>query len=129
MTNLKKTKFFFKQKIGRLLFFKRHSNLFLVLLDSTHKHVITLTSGSCKLGKTKKQKISAYGLSKMITVLLKYLNKYKIKYIKFLIRQKLTSHFYNIQKLLKLNNKFIKDYKFILKRPHSIIRGRKKRRI
>jgi hypothetical protein len=77
--------FFFKFNIANLLFFKRHSNLFLVLLDSRNKHVITLTSGLCKLGKTKKQKITPHGLPKIITTLIKYLVLYRVKFLKILI--------------------------------------------
>ena len=121
--------FIFKKRVANLLFFRRHSNIFLVLLDSKYKHVVTLTSGTCKLGKTKKEKKSAHNLSNFIDYLLNYFNKFKIKYVKIIVRQKLTSHFYNLQKLLKLNNITIKSYKYLLKNPHGIIRGRKKRRI
>jgi hypothetical protein len=115
--------------IGNLLFFKRHSNLFFVLCNYDNKHLITLTSGTCKMGKTKKQKISAYHLSSIMNVLSIYLNKHKIKYINFIFRQRITNHFYNFQRLLKLNNFLIHSYKYILKRPHGFYRGRTQRRI
>ena len=69
--------------IGNLLFFKRHSNLFFVLCNYENKHLITLTSGTCKMGKTKKQKISAYNLSNIMNVLSIYLNRYKNKIFEF----------------------------------------------
>jgi len=52
----KKAHIFFKYGIAHLLFFQKHSNVFLVLKTESQKHVVTLTGGSCRAGKTKKQK-------------------------------------------------------------------------
>jgi hypothetical protein len=43
-----------------LLFFKRHSNIFLVLSKKDWTHVTTLTGGNCLLGKKKKKKKRQY---------------------------------------------------------------------
>src|SRR6201996_6432681 len=59
----KKDHIFFKYGIGHVLFFQKHSNVFLVLKTEKKKHVITLTAGSCKVGTTKKQKISPFNIN------------------------------------------------------------------
>jgi hypothetical protein len=117
-----------KIKLGTLIFFKRYSNLFIVFLIKK-KHIITLTSGVCKMGKTKKQKIASHNMLNMVNKLLEYLNRFNIKYVNFIIKQKISSHFFNFQKLLKMNNIIIKSYKYIFNQQHGFRRKRKKRRI
>jgi hypothetical protein len=127
MIKLKKFKFF--KGIGNIYFFKRHSNLFLVFFDSRKKHIITLTSGFCKLGRTKKQKVAALNMLGLIKTLKIYLDKYKIKYLRLFIKQRLTYYLYNLRKLLKLYNILIVDSKFLLYQSHTKKRGRTVRRI
>jgi len=127
MIKLRKFRFF--KGIGNIYFFKRHSNLFLVFFDSKKKHIVTLTSGFCKLGRTKKQKIAALNMLGLIKTLKIYLDKYKIKYLRLFIKQRLTYYLYNLRKLLKLYNIFIVDSKFLLYRSHTKKRGRTVRRI
>lgn len=124
-----KKKFDFRKFFGNLLYFKRHSNLFLVLLDRKFKHVITLTAGSCKLGRTKKQKVAPLNVITMIKKLKTYLDLYNVKFVDLAIRQKMSFHFQNLRKLLKLFNIRVSNYVFILNKPHSKKRGRKLRRI
>jgi hypothetical protein len=81
------------------------------------------------MGKNKKQKVSPYNLFNMVNILLMHLNKLKVKYVNFIIRQRISSYFYNFQKLLKMNNIFINKFKYVLKKSHGFIRKRKKRRI
>ena len=127
MIKLKRFRFF--RGVGNIFFFKRHSNLFLVFFDSRRKHIVTLTSGFCKLGRTKKQKIAALNMSGIVKVLKNYLDKYKIKYLRLYIKQRLTYYLYNLRKLLKLYNLLIVDSKFLLYRSHTKKRGRTVRRI
>ena len=127
MTKLRKFKFL--RGIGNIYFFKRHSNLFLVFFDSRRKHIVTLTSGYCKLGRTRKQKIAALNMSGIVKILKTFLDKYKIKYLRLYIRQRLTYYLYNLRKLLKLYNLLIVDAKFLLYRSHTKKRGRTLRRI
>jgi|ERR1043165_4236231 hypothetical protein len=127
MIKLRKFKFF--KGIGNIYFFKRHSNLFLVFFDSKKKHIVTLTSGFCKLGRTRKQKIAALNMLGLIKTLKIYLDKYKIKYLRLFIKQRLTYYLYNLRKLLKLYNIFIVDSKFLLYKTHTKKRGRTVRRI
>jgi hypothetical protein len=117
------------RNIGFLLYFKRHSNIFLVLSDLKRRHIITLTGGSCNLGKKKKDKMAVHNMSKMINKLLVFLNKLKIRTIYLIVRQRIKAHFFNLRKLLIKNNIFIKGYKYILRKPHGFLRGRKPRRI
>jgi hypothetical protein len=102
MIKLKKFRFF--KGIGNIYFFKRHSNLFLIFFDSRKKHIVTLTSGFCKLGRTKKQKVAALNMLGLVKILKIYLDKYKIKYLRLHIKQRLTFYLYNLRKLLKLYN-------------------------
>jgi len=127
MIKLKKFRFF--RRIGNIFFFKRHSNLFLVFFDSRRKHIVTLTSGFCKLGRTKKQKVAALNMQGLVKTLKTYLDKYKIKYLRLFIKQRLTFYLYNLRKLLKLYNYLIVDFKFLLYQSHTKKRGRTVRRI
>lgn len=127
MIKFKKFRFF--RGIGNIYFFKRHSNLFLVFFDSKKKHIVTLTSGSCKLGRTKKQKVAALNMLGLVKTLKTYLDKYKVKYLRLYIKQRLTFYLYNLRKLLKLYNFLIVDSKFLLYRSHTKKRGRTVRRI
>lgn len=127
MIKLKKFRFF--RRIGNIFFFKRHSNLFLVFFDSRRKHIVTLTSGFCKLGRTKKQKVAALNMQGLVKTLKTYLDKYKIKYLRLFIKQRLTYYLYNLRKLLKLYNFLIIDSKFLLYQSHTKKRGRTVRRI
>src|ERR1700761_8361534 len=122
-------KFRFFRGIGNIFFFKRHSNLFLVFFDSKKKHIVTLTSGYCKLGRTKKQKVAALNMSGLVKTLKTYLDKYKIKFLRLFIKQRLTYYLYNLRKLLKLYNFLIIDSKFLLYQSHTKKRGRTVRRI
>jgi len=127
MIKLKRFRFF--RRIGNIYFFKRHSNLFLVFFDSKRKHVVTLTSGFCKLGRTKKQKVAALNMLGLVKTLKTYLDKYKIKFLRLFIKQRLTYYLYNLRKLLKLYNFLIIDSKFLLYQSHTKKRGRTVRRI
>ncbi len=127
MIKLKRFRFF--RRIGNIYFFKRHSNLFLVFFDSKRKHVVTLTSGFCKLGRTKKQKVAALNMLGLVKTLKTYLDKYKIKFLRLFIKQRLTYYLYNLRKLLKLYNYLIVDSKFLLYQSHTKKRGRTVRRI
>lgn len=124
-----KTKFWFYKKTGNILFFKRHSNFFLVLLDSKKRHVVTITSGLCKLGKTKKLKLAPLNMFGLIQKLKIYLELYKIKYLKLYIRQKIPFFFNKLKKLFKFYNLFVGAFFYKLSRAHSKRRGRKPRRI
>jgi hypothetical protein len=126
---IKSSHFFFYKNTGNLLFFKRHSNLFLVFLDSKKKHVITLTAGSCKVGKTRKQKVSPLNMGGIIQKLKLYLKLYKIKSLKLLIRQRIPYYLKRLRKFFNFYNIYISGYSFILKRCHGNIRGRTPRRV
>jgi hypothetical protein len=127
VVNIKK--FSFTNHIGNILFFKRHSNLFLVFLDSKKKHIVTLTSGSCKIGKNRKQKVSPLNMGGLIQKLKSYLELYRIKSLQLLIRQRLPYYLKRLKKLFKFYNVFISGYSFILKRSHGHVRGRTPRRV
>lgn len=126
---LKAKHFRFYRHSANLLFFKRHSNLFLVFLDSKNNHIITLTSGSCKIGKTRKQKVSPLNMGGLIQKLKLYLNLYKIRALKLLIRQRIPYYLKRLKKLFKFYNVLISSFSFILRRCHGNIRGKTPRRV
>lgn len=125
----KKSNINFKYGIGHLLFFQRYSNIFLVLKTENKKHVVTLTAGSCKLGKTKKQKISPFNVNLMVKELKQYCKVYNIERIRFFLRNNINKHYYNILKYLTLYNIKILEIGYIIHTPHNGIRKRKPRRI
>jgi ribosomal protein S11 len=125
----KKAHIFFKYGIGHVLFFQKYSNVFLVLKTEKKKHVITLTGGSCKMGNTKKQKISPFNINIMIKRLKEYCNLYNVYRIKFFLRSSINKHYYNIIKYLSLYNIKIMEIGYVLHLPHNGMRGRKLRRI
>jgi ribosomal protein S11 len=125
----KKDNIFFKYGIGHVLFFQKHSNVFLVLKTEKKKHVITLTAGSCQLGRTKKQKISPFNINIMIKRLKEYCKLYNVYRIKFFLRSAINKHYYNIIKYLSLYDIKIMEIGYVLHLPHNGIRSRKLRRI
>ena len=125
----KKPNINFKYGIGHVLFFQRYSNIFLVLKTENKKHVVTLTAGSCKLGKTKKQKISPFNVNLIVKELKQYCKIYDIGRIRFFLRSTINKHYYNILKYLSLYNIKIMEIGYILHTPHNGMRKRKPRRI
>ena len=125
----KKDYIIFRYGIGHLLFFQTHSNVFLVLTTEMNQHVVTLTGGSCHLGRTKKQKISPFNISLMIKELKRYCSVYEVTRIRFFLRSSINKHYYNIIKYLSLNDLKIMEIGYVLHLAHSGVRGRKPRRI
>jgi ribosomal protein S11 len=125
----KKDHIFFKYGIGHVLFFQKHSNVFLVLKTEKKKHVITLTGGSCKMGRTKKQKISPFNINIMIKQLKDYCKLYNVYRIRFFFKSSINRHYYNIIKYLSIYNIKIMEIGYVLHLPHNGMRGRKLRRI
>lgn len=125
----KKSKFIFKGGMGILLFFKRHSNLFFVLLDSRERHVITLTSGSCKPDQTKKQKVSPLNMDVIVKKLKTYMDRYKIVTLTLYMRQRILYYYRKLYKILKFYSIYISYYRFLLNKTHGIKRGRNPRRV
>jgi hypothetical protein len=118
-----------KKFVGNLFFFKRYSNIFLVLSNYKRKHIITLTSGSCKLGKNKKKKISPFNMLNLVVSLKTYIIKNNIKYLNLYLRQRFSRHFFNLRKMFKLNEIKIYNYIFLLYKSYGIGKKRKVRRI
>src|SRR6187397_2551054 len=92
-----------KKNIGKILLFKRHSNIFIVVSNFRKKHLVTSTSGNCLLGKKKKEKMAVHNMLKLVDKLVKTLNKYNLKFVYITVKQRLTRHFFNLYKLLKKN--------------------------
>lgn len=125
----KKEHIFFKYGIGHLLFFQKHSNVFLVLKTENKKHVVTLTSGSCRVGTTKKQKISPFNVNLIIKQLKQYCKIYDVYRVRFYFKSTINKHYYNIIKYLSLYDIKIMEIGYKLHTPHNGMRGRKSRRI
>lgn len=129
MKVIQKRKHTFKYGIGHLLFFQKRSNVFFVLKTEKNKHVITLSSGSCKVGSTKKQKISPFNLNIIIKRLKEYLNLYNIYRIRLFFRSFINKHYYHIIKNLSLFHIKVMEIGYVLHFPHNGMRKRKSRRI
>jgi hypothetical protein len=125
----KKRNLEYLKQYGNLIFFKRHSNLFFVLLNWRKKHIITLTSGNCKLGHNKKQKLAPLNMSIIIQKLKNLLEVNNIKFLRFYMRQRISFYFNKLKKLFRYYSISIIKYKFILRRLHGRKRGRNLRRI
>lgn len=115
--------------MGNLFFFKKSSNIFLVLSDSNMKHIATFTGGSCQLGKNKKKKISPFNMLNLAKKLKIKLLTHNIKFLHFYLKQRFSRHFFNLKKAFKLNEIKVKGYTFLLYKSYSISRGRSVRRI
>lgn len=131
MTNvaIKKFKFKFKKHCGYILFFKRHSNLFLVLLDYYWNQVVTLTSGFCKLGKTRKQKVSPLNMAGLVQKLKTYVDLYKLKTFRLFIKQRIPFYFIKLKKLFKFYDLNLTHFVYLLCKKHGKKRKRNPRRI
>lgn len=114
---------------GKLLFYKRHSNIFLILLDNNWKHLATFTGGSCKLGKNKKKKTSPFNLLNLVAALKECLLKRNIKFLDFYLKQKFSRHLFNLKKMFRLNEIKITNYIFLLYKSYGLPRKRKVRRV
>jgi len=99
------------------------------LKTESQKHVVTLTGGSCRAGKTKKQKISPYNINLIIKQLKEYCNIYNINRVRFFLRSNINKHYYNILKYLSLYHIKIIELSYVLHVAHNGMRGRKVRRI
>jgi ribosomal protein S11 len=129
MKVIQKRKHTFKYGIGHLLFFQKRSNVSFVLKTEKNKHVITLSSGSCKVGSTKKQKISPFNLNIIIKRLKEYLNLYNIYRIRLFFRSFINKHYYHLIKNLSLFHIKVMEIGYVLHFPHNGMRKRKSRRI
>lgn len=88
-----------------------------------------MTSGSCKIGKNRKQKVSPLNMGVIIKQLKVHLTLYNILSVHLLIRQKIIYYFRKLKKLFKFYNINISRFSFILKKPHGYVRGRTPRRV
>src|SRR3954451_19699397 len=129
MSNIIKLKNKDRKFVGSLFFFKRYSNIFLVLSNYKRKHIITLTSGSCKLGKNKKKKISPFNMLNLVVALKSSLLKNNIKFLNFYLKQRFSRHFFNLRKMFKLNEIKVNKYIFLLYKSYSLNKKRKIRKI
>jgi ribosomal protein S11 len=129
MSNIIKLKKKNKRFVGSLFFFKRYSNIFLILSNYKRKHIITLTSGNCKLGKNKKKKISPFNMLNIVVSLKNALLKNNIKYLNLYLKQHFSRHFFNLRKMFKLNEIKIDKYIFLLYKSYGLSKKRKVRRI
>ena len=127
---IQKKNHFFKYGIGHVLFFQKRSNMFFVLKTEDNKHVITLSSGSCKVGSTKKQKISPFNINIIIKRLKDYFKIYIIYRIRFFFRSFINKHYHHIIKNLSLFRIKIMEIGYVLHLPHNNgMRKRKARRV
>jgi len=118
-----------KHNIGHLLFFKRHSNIFVVITNYLKKHLYTVTAGNALLGKKKKEKMAVHNLIKLITKVLALLKFYKITCIYISLKQYFNRHFFTLYNYLKKNHIYIIGFRYLLQKPHGFMKRRKLRRV
>jgi hypothetical protein len=115
--------------VGSLFFFKRHSNIFLVLSNYKRQHIITLTAGNCHLGKNKKKKTSPFNMLGLVVSLKEHLIKNNVKFLIFYFKQRFSRHFFSLRKMFKLNEIKVYQYIFLLYKSYGLSKKRKVRRI
>ncbi len=73
-----------------------------------------MTAGSCKVGDTKKQKISPFNINIIIKQLKEYCKLYNVYRIRFFYKSSINKHYYNIIKYLSLYNIKIMEIGYVL---------------
>ena len=129
----KKTHFFFGEGEilkAKILFFRRHSNFFITLLDMNDKVVCSKTSGCHSFCLNKKRKTSFQAIECIISLLFPFLKLYAVTSIVLIFRaleinicQRLISCF-QLYNDIKVCGVF-----FLMKNPHNGVRGRCLRRV
>lgn len=127
----KKSYFFFGTSTQKalLVYKKKHSNLFLTLMDLKKKVIVCKTSGIVKVGDKKKQKISPQSIELIVNKLISYLQLYAITTVIVLLKVKPTVHVFNLVRELTRNGIKIESFIDKKRKAHNGQRGRNLRRI
>lgn len=115
--------------LGYLYYFKRHSNIYVVITNYLKKHLYTVTAGNALLGKKKKEKLAVHNLIKLIKKVCSLLRYYKINNVEIRWKQRLTRHFYTIYHSIRKRRIFVRAYRFMLYKAHGRMKKRKMRRV
>jgi ribosomal protein S11 len=127
---IKKPYFYFGGlKRAKLIFKRRYSNFFFILLDMHNKVICCKTSGCHGYCSNKKKKVSYHAIDCCIDLLLPYLHLYNIVSLVVILKD---FRYYLVSRLseyLQLKGIKISSLKFISDQPHNGVRGRKLRRV
>lgn len=104
------------------------SNIFITLVNSNHKVLWTISSGSKYLGYVGKNRRSLFALDDCIKYLVKYLYNYKITGVRLVLKGKYIGLLRQI--VYKLNRKGVKVLSFYYSKPraHNGVRAKRKKR-
>lgn len=118
-----------KLNVGYLFFFKRPSNIYVVITNYYKKHLYTVTSGNALLGRKKKEKLAVHNILKIVNKVLEILKFYHITCVYIMVKHYPGRHFFTFNKLIKRNRIYIFGYRYLLQKSHGFIKRRKKRRV
>jgi len=122
--------YFGKDNDTGYLYLKRSaSNTFLTLTDLHHKVIVCKTSGSSNIIGSKRKKKSPYAIESIVAEMNKFFQLYKITKIRLILKMRINSFFYFLNKELTFYG--LKIIQFRVKRPVAFngVRGRKLRRL
>lgn len=125
----KKNHFYFKKEEGTLIFNRSYSNNFITFCDSNNKVIICKTSGSSNVGFLKKQKKSPQSIEAIVKALVPYFELYRIQKFNIILKVNFSTHtIFMVKELLDYGYE-IKSFRNNIKIAHSLLKGRKIRRI
>lgn len=108
--------YFGKEKDTGYLYLKRSaSNIFLTLTDLKHKVIICKTSGSSGIVASKRKKKNPHAIESIVRELNTFFQLYKITKIRLILRMRINTFFYFLNKELVFYG--IKIVRFRLQRP------------
>src|SRR5882724_7217201 len=114
--NLKNFK---KKKVAILVVNRVNSNIFITLMDQNKKVIVCKSSGSCFVGKKKKQKTNYQALELIVPALVVYLKLYSVEHLQLFLKVKVNFHVHTLLKELSLNNIKIISFHDRIRLPHN----------
>ena len=118
-----------ESKTGILVYKRTHSNIFITFMDLKKKVVVCKSSGICKVGYSRKKKIAPQAIEQIVNSLIKFLNIYKIKFVRILLKVRVSVHVFNLIRLLGLQDIKVQFFCDIKRFAHNGLRGRNFRRV
>jgi ribosomal protein S11 len=111
------------------VFKRKHSNIFITLLDLRKKVIICKSSGIAKVGDSKKKKIAPQAIEKIVKYLSRYFDLYKISIVSVFLKVRVTVHLFNLIRELSRYGITIRAFVDIKRLPHNGLRGKNLRRV
>jgi ribosomal protein S11 len=119
-----------KKRTGILYFRMYYSNYYITLTDLSSNVIFSCSAGSVSDTNNKKTKMSNVVAMPIFYRILFFLRAFKIRNLKFVIRNRMDKIFYNALTFFKKRGYKIKSFSFVQKAPHHLgQRKQKPRRI